>query len=308
MTTVSVFGGTGFLGRRLVRRLAAEGATLRIAVRSPDRAQSVLRAADLDRVTVFRADVRDRASVAAAVAGVDAVVNAVSTYVEKGGVTFESVHEQGARTLAQEAAAAGVARLVLVSGIGADPASKSPYIRARGRGELVVRQAFPSATIVRPGAMFGPGDALFGTLADIARLLPVVPLIGGGRTRLQPVYVEDVAEAIVRMLADRGSAGQTYELAGPGVYTLRELVSLALRLIDKRRLLVPVPFAIAEIQARLFEFLPSPPLTTSQVDLLKVDNLASGDLPGFRELDIQPKAVEDIVPTYIGRLRTPGPD
>lgn len=308
MTTVSVFGGTGFLGRRLVRRLAAEGATLRIAVRSPDRAQSVLRAADLDRVTVFRADVRDRASVAAAVAGVDAVVNAVSTYVEKGGVTFESVHEQGARTLAQEAAAAGVARLVLVSGIGADPASKSPYIRARGRGELVVRQAFPSATIVRPGAMFGPGDALFGTLADIVRLLPVVPLIGGGRTRLQPVYVEDVAEAIARMLADRGTAGQTYELAGPGVYTLRELVSFALRLIDKRRLLVPVPFAVAEIQARLIEFLPSPPLTTSQVDLLRVDNLASGALPGFRELDIQPKAVEDIVPTYIGRLRTPGPD
>ena len=304
MTTVSVFGGTGFLGRRVVRRLTAEGATLRIAVRSPDRARSVLRAADLDRVTVLRADVRDQASVAAAVAGVDAVVNAVSAYVEKPGVTFESVHEQGARTLAQQAAAAGVARLVLVSGIGADPQARSPYIRARGRGELAVRQAFPGATIVRPGAMFGPGDALFGTLSDIVRLLPVVPLIGGGRTRLQPVYVEDVAEAIVRMLADHGTAGQTYELAGPGVYTLRELVSFALRLIDKRRLLVPVPFAVAEIQARLFEFLPSPPLTTSQVDLLRVDNLASGALPGFRDLDIRPKAVEDIVPTYIGRPRT----
>jgi uncharacterized protein YbjT (DUF2867 family) len=305
MTTVSLFGGTGFLGRRLVQRLAAEGATLRIAVRSPDRARSVLRAADLDRVTVFRADVHDQASVAAAVAGVDAVVNAVSAYIEKPGVTFESVHEQGAKTLAQEAVAAGVARLVLVSGIGADPESRSPYIRARGRGELAVRQAFPSATIVRPSAMFGPGDALFGTLADIVRLLPVVPLIGGGRTRLQPVYVDDVAEAIVRMLADRGTAGQTYELAGPGVYTLRELISFALRLIDKRRLLVPMPFAVAEIQARLFEFLPSPPLTTSQVDLLRADNLASGALPGFRELNIRPKTIEDIVPTYIGRLRTP---
>ena len=308
MTTVSVFGGTGFLGRRLVRRLAAEGAALRIAVRFPNRARSVLRAADLDRVTVSRADVRDQASVAAAVAGVDAVVNAVSAYVEKAGVTFESVHEQGAKTVAQEAAAAGVARLVLVSGIGADPQSRSPYIRARGRGELVVRQAFPSATIVRPSAMFGPGDALFGTLADIVRLLPVVPLIGGGRTRLQPVYVEDVAEAIVRMLADCGTAGQTYELAGPRVYTLHELVGFALRLIDKRRFLVPVPFVVAEIQARLFEFLPSPPLTTSQVDLLKVDNIASGALPGFRDLNIRPKAVEDIVPTYVRRLRTPGPD
>jgi uncharacterized protein YbjT (DUF2867 family) len=308
MTTVTVFGGSGFLGRQLVRRLAAEGATLRIAVRSPDRARGVLGAVDLDRVTVFRADVRDQSSVAAAVAGVDAVVNVVSAYVEKPGVTFESVHEQGARTLAQEAAAAGVARLVLVSGISADPGSGSPYIRARGRGELVARQAFPSATIVRPSAMFGPGDALFGTLADIVRLLPVVPLVGGGRTRLQPVYVEDVAEAIVRMLADPGTAGRTYELGGPGVYTLRELISFALRLIDKRRLLVPVPFAVAEIQARLLEFLPSPPLATSQVDLLRVDNLASGALPGFRDLNIRPKAVEDIVPTYVGRLRTPSPD
>ena len=308
MTTVSVFGGMGFLGRRLVRRLAGEGATLRIAVRSPDRARSVLGAADLDRVTVFRADVRDQVSVAAAVAGVDAVVNVVSAYVEKPGVTFESVHELGAKTVAQEAAAAGVARPVLVSGIGADPQSGSPYIRARGRGELVVRQAFPSATIVRPSAMFGPGDALFGTLAEIVRLLPVVPLIGGGRTRLQPVYVEDVAEAIARMLADPATAGQTYELAGPDMYTLRDLVSFVLRILDKRRLLFPLPFAVAEIQARLFELLPNPPLTTGQVDLLRADNPASGALPGFRELNIRPKAIEDIVPTYIGRLRTPGPD
>ena len=307
MTAVSVFGGTGFLGRRLVQRLAAEGMTVRAAVRHPDRAASVLGAADPERVTVLRADVRDRASIAAAVAGVDAVVNTVSTYVEKG-VTFESVHERGAETVAQEAAAAGVARLVLVSGIGADPASRSPYIRARGRGELAVRQAFPSATIVRPSAMFGPGDALFGTLADIARLSPVLPLIGGGRTRLQPVYVEDVAEAIVRILVDRGTAGRTYELAGPGVYTLRELVGITLRLIGRRRSLVPVPFAVARVQARLFEFLPNPPLTTGQVDLLEADNVASGALPGLQELGVQPKAVEDVVPTYVGPSRAPGSD
>ena len=306
MTTVSVFGGTGFLGRCLVRRLAAEGATVRVAVRHPERARSVLRAASLDRVTVFCADVRDQISVAAAVAGADAVVNAVSAYVEKGGVTFESVHEHGAEALAREAAAAGVARLVLVSGIGAE--SGSSYIRARGRGELVVRQAFPGATIVRPSAMFGPGDALFGTLADIARRLPVLPLIGGGRTRLQPIYVEDVAEAITRMLADPGATGRTYELAGPGVYTLRELVRIALRLIGRRRLLLPVPFAVADAAARLFELLPSPPLTTAQVDLLKADNVASGALPGLRELNIQPKAIEDVVPTYIGRSRAPEPD
>ena len=303
MTTVSIFGGAGFLGRRLARRLAAEGMTVRIAVRHPDQARSALRAAGLERVMVFCADVRDQVAVAAAVAGADAVVNVVSAYVETGGVTFEAVHEQGAKTLAREAAAAGVARLVLVSGIGADPESGSPYIRARGRGERLVQQAFPGATIVRPSAMFGPGDALFGTLAYLAGLLPVLPLIGGGHTRLQPVYVEDVAEAMARMLVDPGTAGRTYELAGPGVYTLRELVTIALRLIGRRRWLVPVPFAVAELQARLFELLPRPPLTTGQVDLLKTDNVASGTLPGLRELNIEAKAIEDTVPTYLGGSR-----
>ena len=301
MTTITVFGGTGFLGRRLAQRLAAEGMSVRVAVRHPDPVQSALRAAGLNQITMFSADVRDQASVAAAVAGADAVVNAVSAYVEKGGVTFEAVHEQGAETVAREAAAAGVARLLLISGIGADPKSGSPYIRARGRGELAVQQAFLGATIVRPGAMFGPGDALFGTLADLARLLPVLPLIGGGHTRLQPVYVEDVAEAVARTLADHETAGRTYELAGPAVYTMRELVTITLRLIGRRRLLVPLPFAVATVQARLFELLPSPPLTTSQVDLLRKANVVSGALPGFRELGIEPKSVEEVVPTYIGR-------
>jgi uncharacterized protein YbjT (DUF2867 family) len=303
MTTVSVFGGTGFLGRRLVQRLADEGMTVRVAVRHADRARSALRAAGLDRVTVFGADICDQAAVATAVAGVDTVVDAVSAYVETAGVSFEAVHERGAETVAREAAAAGVARFVLVSGIGADPESASPYIRARGRGERAVHQAFPGATIVRPSAMFGPGDALFGTLAHLARLLPVLPLIGDGHTRLQPVYVEDVAEAVARILADPGTAGRTYELAGPTVYTLRELFSIALRIMGRRRLIVPVPFAVAELQARLLEMLPNPPLTTGQVDLLKADNVASGTLPGLRELNMLPNAVEDIVPTYLGRTR-----
>src|SRR5437879_3366127 len=303
MTTVSVFGGTGFLGRRLVQRLASEGTTVRVAGRHADRARSALHAAGLDRVSVFGADVRDQATVAGALAGADAVVDAVSAYVETGGVTFEAVHEQGAKTLAREAAAAGVARFVLVSGIGADPESSSPYIRARGRGERAVQQVIPGATIVRPSAMFGPGDALFGTLDHLARLLPVLPLIGGGRTRLQPVYVEDVAEAIARILADPETAGRTYELAGPTVYTLRELFVIALRIIGKRRLLVSVPFAAAEVQARLFELLPNPPLTSGQVDLLRADNVAGGTLAGLRELNILPKAIEVIVPTYLGRSR-----
>ena len=306
MTTVVVFGGAGFLGRRLVHRLVTEGMTIRVAVRHPDPARFELRSIGFDRVTVIRADVRDQASVAAALAGADAVVNTVSIYVEKGGATFEAVHVQGAEAVAREAVAAGVARLVLVSGIGADADSGSPYIRARGRGELAVLKAFPGATIVRPGAMFGPGDALFGKLAELARWLPVMPLIGGGRTRLQPVSVEDVAEAVANILADPGTVGRTYELGGPGVYTLRESVLMTLHLLRKRRLLIPVPFAVAEIQARLFELLRNPPLTTGQVDLLKADNVASGALPGLRELNIQPKTVEEVVPTYIG-TRAPGP-
>jgi uncharacterized protein YbjT (DUF2867 family) len=223
MTTVVVFGGAGFLGRRLVHRLATEGMTVRVAMRHPDPLRIELRSMSLDRVTVAPADVRDQASVAAAIAGANAVVNTVSAYAEKGGVTFEAVHVHEAETVAREAVAAGIARLVLVSGIGADPDSGSPYIRARGRGELVVQKAFPGATIVRPGAMFGPGDALFGMLADLARPLPVLPLIGGGHTRLQPVFVEDVAEAVASILADcavekeareakRGAWGGTFEI------------------------------------------------------------------------------------------------
>jgi len=300
VATVVVFGGTGFLGRRIVHRLAAAGAAVRVAVRNPEEAPSVLPAADLARVRFFRTDVREQTSVAAATAGADAVVNAVSAYVEKAGVTFESVHVQGAETVAREAIRLGVARLVLISGLGADPQSRSSYIRTRGRGELAVLQAFPNATIVRPSAMFGPGDALFSTLADLTRLLPALPLIGGGRTRLQPVYVEDVSEAVARILADPETVGRTYELAGPRVYMLRDLVRFTMRVVGKRRLLIPVPFAVAEIQARLFEFLPRPPLTIGQVDLLKADSVASGAVPGFPELNIRPRAIEDVVPTYIG--------
>ncbi|HEX2114675.1 MAG TPA: complex I NDUFA9 subunit family protein [Alphaproteobacteria bacterium] len=301
MATVTVFGGTGFLGRRVVRRLVEEGAAVRVAVRHPDQGRNAL--STPERIAFVRADVRDRASAAAAVAGADAIVNAVSAYVEKGGVTFEAVHERGAEALAREAAAAGVSRLVLISGIGADPDSRSSYIRARGRGERLVRQAFPRATIVRSAVMFGEGDALFSVLADLARRFPILPLIGGGRTRLQPVYVQDVAAAVARILADPKAADRTYELAGPIVYTLRELLEMTLRLVEKPRLLLPVPFGLAEIQARLFELLPNPPLTTAQVDLLKMDNLASGALPGFRDLDIEPRSVAEIVPTYIGPSR-----
>ena len=192
---------------------------------------------------------------------------------------------------------------MFVSGLGADSESYSAYIRACGRGERVVQQGFPGATIIRPGVMFGPGDALFSALSDLLQWLPALPLTGGGRTRLQPVYVADVAAAIDRMLADPGASGRTYEVAGPGIYSLRELVEFTLGLVGKRRLLVPLPFAVAEVLAQVFELLPNPPLTRGQIDLLRADSVAGGALPGFRELDLQPKAIEEIVPTYIGRSR-----
>ena len=288
--------------------LVSQGTTVHIAVRHPEQARNILRQVGLERIRILQADVRDQASVNAVLAGADGVVNAVSAYVETGNATFHAVHVQGAQTVAREAAAAGVARLVLVSGLGANPQSSSTYIRARGRGELLVQQVFQGATIVRPGAMFGPGDALFGKFAALSRILPVLPLVGGGQTRLQPVYVGDVAEAIRHVLDRPETARQIYELAGPQVYTLDELAKITLRLTGRRRLLVPIPFAFAEIVARLFEFLPSPPLTTSQVDLLKVDNVVSGKLPGLRELNMEPKSVERIVPTYVDRTEASGPD
>lgn len=301
MVTITVFGGSGFVGRRIVRRLADDEMAVRVAVRHPERARSALRQVGVGRVEIIAADARDPPSVAAAVAGADGVVNAVSAYVQAGDVTFAGVHELGAETIAKEAAAAGVIRLVLISGIGADPQSPSPYIRARGRGEQRVKAAFPRATIVRPSAMFGPGDALFAGVADLARFLPLLPLIGGGGSRLQPTYVEDTAEAVTRILVDPGTAARTYELAGPRVCTLRDSMALALAASGRRRLFVPIPFPLAEVAARLLEATPWPLLTTAQVDLLRHDNVASGDYPGFADLGIIPASVEKVVPTYLAR-------
>jgi NADH dehydrogenase len=304
---ITVFGGSGFLGMRLVQRLAANGLGARVAVRHPAEARAVLKKAGVDNVEVIFADVRDDVSVAAAVAGAAAIVNAVSAYVEAGNVTFSAIHEVGAERVAKAVARGGIARLVLVSGIGADADAPSPYIRSRGRGENLVRAAFPPATIVRPSVMFGPGDALFGAIAALAARLPALPLIGGGRTRLQPVDVRDVAEAVARIVVDPGTAGRTYELAGPRIYTFRELVELALRASGRRRILLTLPFPTADLMARLFELSPWPLLTTGQVDLLRKDNVASGSFPGLADLGITPTEPEEIVPTYIGRSTAPRP-
>jgi uncharacterized protein YbjT (DUF2867 family) len=300
---VTVFGGSGFLGREIVGRLAADGAQVRVAVRHPDRAVFLTEAGTAGRIVPVYADVWDEASVAPAVAGADAVVNTVGHYVARGRATFAAIHGQGALHVARAAAAAGVGRLVHISGLGADPASASPYVRARGLGERLVKDAFPGATILRPSVMFGPEDAFLNRLAALARVLPVLPLFGRGATRLQPVYVGDVAEAVARALATPAATGRVYELGGPRVYTYRALVRLVLEQTGRRRWLLPVPFVAWEVLAALLAVLPNPPVSRDQITLMKRDNVVAPGALGLPDLGIAPTAVEAIAPTYLGQGR-----
>jgi NADH dehydrogenase len=297
---IVVFGGSGFLGRRIVERLAADRALVRIAVRHPERAASLTRLGRTGQITTVHADVWDAGTVAPALAGAEAVVNTVGHYVERGAASFEAIHGQGARHVAEAAAAAGVRRLVHISGIGADPASDSPYVRARAAGERLVRAAFPAATILRPSVMFGPNDFLE-RLAGIARLMPVIPLFGSGQVRLQPVYAEDVAAAVVSALARPEAAGQLYELGGPRVYTYEALVRLVLDQTGRRRLLLPLPYAVWHALAVLTAPLPNRPISRDQVRLMQKDNVVSPGALTFADLGISPTALEAIAPGYLGR-------
>jgi NADH dehydrogenase len=300
---VTVFGGSGFLGRQIVRRLAGDGAEVRVAVRHPERASFLTAYGTGGPITTTRADVWDEATVGPAVAGSDAVVNTVGHYVERGRATFEAIHGQGARHVAHASAMAGVRRLVHISGIGADPGSASPYVRARATGERLVREAFPGAIILRPSVMFGPEDAFFNQLAALARIMPILPLFGSGEVRLQPVYVGDVAEAVVQALAVDAAQGRTYELGGPRAYSYKALLQLLLRQLGRRRLLMPVPYAVWELLATLLAPLPRRPISRDQVVLMKQDNVVSPGASSFADLGITPRAVEEILPSYLGRSR-----
>jgi NADH dehydrogenase len=300
---VTVFGGSGFIGRRIVQALAAEGSHVRVAVRHPERAAFVRQSGPEGRITCVPADVWEEQTVAAAVAGSAAVINTVGHYVENSGATFDAIHGQGARHVAHQAAEAGAGRLIHISGLGADQESVSPYVRARGIGEILVREAFPSATILRPSVVFGPDDSFFNTLAALARQAPVLPLFGAGGTRLQPVFVGDVADACIAALAIPETAGKDYELGGPQVYTYAGLLRLVLARVQRRRLLVPVPFLVWDTLAALMTVLPNPPLTRDQVTLMKGDNVVAADARTLRDLGIDPTPVEAVLPTYL----TPGP-
>ena len=290
--TITVFGGTGFLGRRVVRHLREHGFAVRVAVRHPERVKALF-PEDASLMAV-RADVDDEALIAPALEGAWGVVNAVSLYAEKGGRTFHSVHVEAAARVAAIAQSAGVERLVQMSGLGADARSPSRYIRSRSEGEAAVREAFPSATIIRPSAMLAADDGLTAALAGMLRLTPVFPLFGTGATRLQPAFVEDVAEAIARILAAPAPAA-IYEFGGPDVLTYKALLRTVARRYGLRRVFIPLPFPLWRLLASVAEMLPNPPLTKGQVELMEQDNVVSGRLPGFAALDMAPRALGTVL-------------
>ncbi len=291
---VTVFGGTGFLGRRVVEHLRKHDFSVRIASRHPNRSRALF-GSDDPQLQSVAADIHDQRAVADALAGAYGVVNAASLYVERGRSTFHSVHVEAARGVAARAQRNGVERLVQVSGIGADAASPSLYIRKRGEGELAVRAAFADAILMRPAVMFGPGDAFLTTVLALLRSLPIYPMFGRGLTRLQPAYVEDVAEAIARALQQTERRAVTFECGGPRIYSYEELLRTVAREAGLMPRLMPLPFAAWQVLASISEVLPSPPVTRNQIDLMQIDNVASRDMPGFPELGISPHAVEQIL-------------
>jgi uncharacterized protein YbjT (DUF2867 family) len=303
---VAILGGAGFIGRYVVKRLAERGDVLAVGGRNAAAAKFLKLKGDVGQVALVNLSLADERLLPAFVANSDAVVNLVGILAESGSQRFETLHYVGPARLARIAREAGVERFVHISAIGADPRSPSAYARTKAAGEAAVRDAFPTATILRPSIVFGPEDQFFNRLAAMAMISPVLPLIGGGETRFQPVYVGDVADAVVRVIDDSTTAGRTYELGGPKVYTLRELTELLLEEIRRKRLLVSLPFGAAALQARLFSLLPNPPLTPDQVEMLKRDNVVSSGALSLEALGITPTAVEAILPTYLDRFRRGG--
>lgn len=302
-SNVTIIGGSGFIGRYVVRQLAELGCQIRVAVRHPDRALFLKPCGDVGQVTPIAVNIRDQASVDNAVAGADAVINLVGILHQAGAQNFAAIQAAGAGRVATAAKATGATHLVHLSAVGADSASRAGYASSKAAGERAVLAAFPTATILRPSIVFGPEDDFFNRFASMAMISPVLPLIGGGRTRFQPVYVGDVARAVVKALLRPDAAGQIYELGGPGIYSFRALLELLLRQINRRRCLVSLPFPIASLQGALLQLLPTPPLTLDQVRLLRRDNVVDPKARTFADLDIVPTPLDAVLPGYLDRYR-----
>jgi NADH dehydrogenase len=307
---VTIFGGSGFVGSQIVRALAKKGSRVRVAVRQPGRGYRLRMLGDVGQIEVVQANIRDDDSVARALEGAEGCVNAVAVLYSHGRQTFDALHIEGARRIAQSAARAGASRFVQVSAIGADATSPAAYARTKAAGEAVVREAFPTATIVRPSVVFGPEDQFFNRFAQMATLAPALPLIGGGHTRFQPVFVADVGQAIANALWSDEASGGLFELGGPEVFTFRQLMELMLAVIQRRRLLAPIPWPIAELMGRAGDLAAAagvtPPITSDQVAMLRSDNVVTDGASGLQDLGVAPSALEPIIPTYLYRYRRGG--
>jgi NADH dehydrogenase len=306
---ITVYGGSGFLGRHLVRALAKRGYRIRAAVRRPDLAGHLQPLGRVGQIHAVQANLRYPESVEAAARGADVLINLVGILFERGKQRFEAVHREGAEHVAQAARTHG-AKLIHVSALGADASSASLYARSKAEAEQRVLAAVPSATIFRPSVMFGPEDDFLNRFAALARMSPVLPLIGSGETRFQPAFVGDVAQAIALAADGHAKPGTIYELGGPEVRTFKEILQYLLWVIQRRRLLVPLPFGIAKLQANFLQLFPKPLLTPDQVELLRHDNVVSAAAESerrtFAGLGIDPEPMEAIVPAYLWRFRKTG--
>jgi uncharacterized protein YbjT (DUF2867 family) len=308
---VTVFGGSGFVGRNAVRALAKAGYRIRVAVRKPYNANYLPPMGTVGQIQLLKCDINDSDQIAAALRGASIVINLTGLLSQRGAQSFQAIHVDAARAIAEAARNARVGTLVHMSAIGADVDAKSKYAATKGEGERAVREAFPDAAILRPSLVFGPEDKFFNKFASLARFLPALPLIGGGHTKFQPVFVGDVASAILRCVEDNASHGKTYELGGPTVYSFKELMQIVLRETGRRRLLVPMPFFLASIKAFFLQMpamiLPIDPLLTmDQVTLLKSDNVVSAGASGMSDLGITPDSLEAVLPSYLWRFRAKG--
>lgn len=303
---ITILGASGFVGRYVVRDLAREGAVIAACCRHARDAGFLRPMGDVGQICTFSADLTDERALAAVVAGADTVVNTVGILYERGKQRFGALHSEGPARVAALAKEAGVKRLIHFSALAADPQSSSAYGRSKAAGEAAVRAAFPAATILRPSLIFGPEDDFFNRFAALARFSPVLPLIGGGATKFQPVYVGDVAAAVAAVLARDDTQGKSYDLAGPAVFTLKQLFELMLHVIGRKRLLLPVPFGLASVKAFFLEWAPRPLLTRDQVRMLRHDTVATSGAPGLAELGIAPTALELVLPSYLERFRRPG--
>lgn len=308
---VTIFGGSGFVGCHVVRALAKRGYRIRVAVRRPDLAGHLQPLGNVGQISFVQANLRYRRSVDRAVDGADHVINCVGVLFESGRNTFEAVQDFGARAVAEAARATG-ATLTHISAIGADANSESSYARTKGRAEAAILETLPAAVILRPSIIFGPEDGFFNKFAEMARFSPVLPLIGGGNTRFQPVYVTDVAEAVARSVDGKLTGGTIYELGGPQVLSFRECLDIMLKTIDRKRSFVSLPFGIASLMGSVASLVPfiTPPLTADQVVLLKSDNVVSAKAEAegrtLAGIGIEPTMLESILPTYLVRYRPHG--